>query len=74
MAHLFPSSLFVYKAREAFISNLSLIKLENRQDGLYGNKQSAHINFTVWEDELYINSERLMLGRLVKMEIARVPK
>lgn len=42
MAHLFLSFLFVYKAREVFISNLPLIKLKISEMGFTATGKCAH--------------------------------
>lgn len=42
MGHLFPSFLFVYEAREVFISNLSLIKLKISEMGFTATNKCAH--------------------------------
>lgn len=41
MAHLFPSSLFVYEAREVFISNASLVKLKISEMGFIASSKKC---------------------------------
>lgn len=47
MAHLFPSFLFVYKAREVFIANLPLIKLKISEMGFTATSKCAHKRYSL---------------------------
>lgn len=74
MAHLFPGVLFVYKAREVFISNLSLIKLKISEMGFTAASKRAHKLYSLRGRAVYVNRELLDLRLLVKMEIVQVQK